>query len=134
MRENGSCLALTSGEKRESFTVWEGLVAFKDSSQQFISPAPCVEVSDSSLFLPSFGHSVSSTRTLTSMAQRRFNVLVLGATGFTGRWISEYLATKSKDGKESFTWAVAGRSPERLEELVRHSEVRRVSYWYGLHC
>lgn len=42
--------------------------------------------------------------------QRTYDVVVFGATGFTGRLVAEYLAASN----ESFRWAIAGRSSERL--------------------
>lgn len=48
---------------------------------------------------------------------RRFDVVVFGATGFTGGLVAEYLAQVS--GRESFRWALAGRSHEKLEAVRR---------------
>ncbi len=42
--------------------------------------------------------------------QRPFDVVVFGATGFTGRLVAAYLAAKD----EPFTWAIAGRSSGKL--------------------
>ena len=43
---------------------------------------------------------------------RAYDLIVFGATGFTGRLVAEYLAEKSKD--TAFRWAIAGRSKARL--------------------
>ena len=52
------------------------------------------------------------------MAQaREFDLIVWGATGFTGRLVAEYLAERYTDG--SLTWAMAGRSAEKLAEVAR---------------
>jgi short subunit dehydrogenase-like uncharacterized protein len=51
------------------------------------------------------------------MADRRFDVVVFGATGFTGKLVAAYLARKRKT--ERFTFALAGRSRAKLLE-VRH--------------
>lgn len=45
---------------------------------------------------------------------RTFDVVVWGATGFTGRLVAEHLA---RDYKTGVKWAIAGRSQERLEKL-----------------
>ncbi|PSC71057.1 saccharopine dehydrogenase [Micractinium conductrix] len=45
---------------------------------------------------------------------RAFDVVVWGATGFTGRLVAEHLA---RDYKTGVKWAIAGRSQERLEKL-----------------
>lgn len=46
------------------------------------------------------------------MSNREFDVVVFGATGFTGRLVAEYLA--SEYGGEGVRWAMAGRSREKL--------------------
>jgi short subunit dehydrogenase-like uncharacterized protein len=50
------------------------------------------------------------------MAKREFDVIVWGATGFTGRLVAEYLAENYGVGGE-LTWAMGGRSLEKLEQL-----------------
>lgn len=49
------------------------------------------------------------------MADREFDVIVFGATGFTGRLVAEYLAAQHSD----IAWAMAGRSAEKLA-LIRN--------------
>ena len=44
-----------------------------------------------------------------------FDIIVYGATGFTGRLVAEYLATAYADG--SVKWAMAGRSLTKLQEV-----------------
>ena len=44
------------------------------------------------------------------MAERReFDVVVWGATGFTGRLVAEYLAA-TYPAPEDLSWAIAGRN------------------------
>ena len=47
------------------------------------------------------------------MSAREFDVVVYGATGYTGRLVAEYLARRCADGLAA-TWAMAGRSAEKL--------------------
>ena len=53
-------------------------------------------------------------------SDRAYDVIVFGATGFTGRLVAEYLATKGKDSsaggaaERPIRWAIAGRSAARL--------------------
>ncbi len=47
------------------------------------------------------------------MAEREFEIIVYGATGFTGRLVAEYLAANYRQVK----WAMAGRSLTKLEEV-----------------
>jgi short subunit dehydrogenase-like uncharacterized protein len=46
----------------------------------------------------------------------QFDIVVYGATGFTGQLIAEYLATHYS-GKEAPNWAMAGRSLEKLASV-----------------
>ena len=45
-----------------------------------------------------------------------FDVVVYGATGFTGQLVAEYL-TKQYGGDKDITWAMAGRSADKLGEV-----------------
>ncbi len=51
------------------------------------------------------------------MNDRQFDIIVYGATGFTGRLVAEYLLREYGAGSD-LRWAIAGRSPDKLE-LVR---------------
>lgn len=46
---------------------------------------------------------------------RDFDLIVYGATGFTGRLVAEYLAQRYADG--SVRWAIAGRSLSKLQAV-----------------
>ncbi|XER21994.1 trans-acting enoyl reductase family protein [Fretibacter rubidus] len=48
------------------------------------------------------------------MAKREFDVVVFGATGFTGRLVAEYL---QKEYGADVRWAMAGRSEKKLETV-----------------
>ncbi|MFZ5723335.1 MAG: saccharopine dehydrogenase family protein [Pseudomonadota bacterium] len=48
---------------------------------------------------------------------RRYDIVLFGATGFTGGLVAEYLARAAT--RESFRWAVAGRNRDKLQEIVR---------------
>ena len=50
------------------------------------------------------------------MATREFDIIVYGATGFTGRLVAEYLAG-TYAGQAHPRWAMAGRSLTKLEEV-----------------
>ena len=45
---------------------------------------------------------------------REFDIIVYGATGFTGRLVAEYLSETYPNG---VTWAMAGRSLSKLQEV-----------------
>ncbi|MEE2526515.1 saccharopine dehydrogenase NADP-binding domain-containing protein [Hyphobacterium sp. HN65] len=50
------------------------------------------------------------------MAERKYGVVVYGATGFTGRLVAEYL-DKTYRGDPKVCWAMAGRSLSKLEAV-----------------
>jgi short subunit dehydrogenase-like uncharacterized protein len=47
-------------------------------------------------------------------SEREFDIVLFGATGFTGALTAEYLARNAPAG---LRWALAGRSPEKLEKV-----------------
>jgi short subunit dehydrogenase-like uncharacterized protein len=47
---------------------------------------------------------------------RRYDVIVWGATGFTGRLVAEYLASRYRSG-DSLRWAIGGRNRDKLDSL-----------------
>lgn len=50
--------------------------------------------------------------------QPLYDLIVFGSTGFTGRLVAEYLHnTYGDDSSENITWAMAGRSQEKLEQV-----------------
>ena len=51
------------------------------------------------------------------MASRDLDIIVYGATGFTGRLVAEYLAHQYKGRKDAPKWAMAGRSLAKLAEV-----------------
>jgi short subunit dehydrogenase-like uncharacterized protein len=46
----------------------------------------------------------------------KFDIVVYGATGFTGRLVAEYLASHYRDDKQ-LKWAIAGRSMDKLKSV-----------------
>eukprot|EP00043_Microstomoeca_roanoka_P007493 m.72026 g.72026 ORF g.72026 m.72026 type:complete len:422 (-) comp13845_c0_seq1:268-1533(-) len=46
---------------------------------------------------------------------RRFDVIVYGASGFTGALVVEYIAKNYRDA--SLTWAIAGRNEQKLKDV-----------------
>ncbi len=61
-----------------------------------------------------------STADLTPRDTRRFDIVVWGATGFTGKLVAEYLA-RHEQARDAATpplaWALAGRSLDKLEAV-----------------
>src|ERR1043166_6564616 len=50
------------------------------------------------------------------MSSSKFDIVVYGATGFTGQLIAEYLAAHYK-GDANLKWAMAGRSKDKLASV-----------------
>ena len=50
------------------------------------------------------------------MTSKKFDIVVYGATGFTGQLVAEYLAAHYKNDK-SLKWAMAGRSLDKLKSV-----------------
>ena len=48
------------------------------------------------------------------MSSKDFDLIVFGATSFTGRLVVEYLDNNYKD---NISWALAGRNKEKLEAV-----------------
>ncbi len=47
---------------------------------------------------------------------KRVDLLILGATGYTGQYLVKQLASISKN--EMISWAVAGRSKQKLDNVL----------------
>ena len=47
---------------------------------------------------------------------KKFDIVVYGATGFTGQLVAEYLASRYKNDKD-LKWAMAGRSLDKLKSV-----------------
>ena len=47
---------------------------------------------------------------------RRYDLVVFGASGFTGEFVAERVARRSRQG--SLSWAVAGRNRVKLQKVV----------------
>ena len=50
------------------------------------------------------------------MSSSKFDIVVYGATGFTGQLVAEYLAAQYK-GDGNLKWAMAGRSKDKLASV-----------------
>lgn len=50
------------------------------------------------------------------MSEREFDIVLMGATGFTGRLVAEHLLRRHGVGGQ-LKWALAGRSREKLEKI-----------------
>ncbi len=51
------------------------------------------------------------------MSEAKYDVIVFGATGFTGRLVAEYLEHEYGQSSEEVKWAMSGRSQQKLEQV-----------------
>jgi short subunit dehydrogenase-like uncharacterized protein len=51
------------------------------------------------------------------MSTREFDIIVFGATGYTGRLVAEYLSAHYGSREDAPKWAMAGRSLAKLEQV-----------------
>ncbi|WP_201292815.1 saccharopine dehydrogenase family protein, partial [Cellulomonas citrea] len=51
------------------------------------------------------------------MAVREFDIIVYGATGYTGRLVAEHFVREYGNAADGPKWAMAGRSQDKLEEV-----------------
>jgi short subunit dehydrogenase-like uncharacterized protein len=53
------------------------------------------------------------------MSKREFDVIVFGASGYTGKLVAEYMG-KEYGNDESISWAIAGRNKDKLSSVKKH--------------
>ncbi|MBD58816.1 MAG: saccharopine dehydrogenase [Citromicrobium sp.] len=51
------------------------------------------------------------------MADKQFDVVIYGATGYTGRLVAEHFVRRFGDRPDAPKWAMAGRNPDKLAEV-----------------
>ena len=52
------------------------------------------------------------------MHNRPYDIIVFGATGFTGKLVVEYLIEHYGVNNELFTWAIAGRNEDKIKKVI----------------
>ena len=69
---------------------------------------------------------------------RKFDIIVFGASGFTGQFVVEEIArTQDEEGK--LAWAIAGRNMSKLQNVLKEATkhtgyLSRLSYDPVLFC
>ncbi len=53
------------------------------------------------------------------MSDKQFDIVIYGATGYTGRLVAEHFLREYGDKPDAPTWAMAGRNPDKLAEVTR---------------
>lgn len=52
------------------------------------------------------------------MSAKKYDVVVWGATGFTGKWVAKHLFDTYGCDQKALKWAIAGRNQTKLEEVA----------------
>ena len=52
------------------------------------------------------------------MSNKNFDIVIYGASGFTGKLVAEYMH-KQYGQDESISWAIAGRDLAKLDTVVK---------------
>lgn len=60
------------------------------------------------------------------MKKPSYDIILWGATGFTGRLVAEYLNNQYKDG--DLKWAIAGRNEEKLLTIQKELGIENIPY------
>ena len=50
---------------------------------------------------------------------REFDIVVFGATGYTGQFVVEEVARTLQNENSKFNWAIAGRNKDKLNEVLK---------------
>lgn len=70
------------------------------------------------------------------MAGQRFDLVVFGATGYTGQFVVEEVARvaqlEKSQGKGPLSWAIAGRSTSKLQDVL--TRAKEETGMLLLHC
>ena len=53
------------------------------------------------------------------MKEIKYDLVLIGATGFTGKLVAEYLTKEYGTNNEKFVWAIAGRNNNKLNNLKK---------------
>ena len=56
------------------------------------------------------------------MASREYDIVLFGATGFTGQLVVEYYLKTYGPPSDTCKWAIAGRSQSKLEGVKKNLE------------
>ena len=68
------------------------------------------------------------------MNNRPYDIIVFGATGFTGKLVVEYLIEHYGVNNELFTWAIAGRNEDKIKKVietlaVKNDQIKKINFF-----
>ena len=68
------------------------------------------------------------------MHNRPYDIIVFGATGFTGKLVVEYLIEHYGVNNELFTWAIAGRNENKIKKVIetlaaKNDQIKKIKFF-----
>lgn len=68
------------------------------------------------------------------MHNRPYDIIVFGATGFTGKLVVEYLIEHYGVNNELFTWAIAGRNEDKIKKVIetlaaKNDQIKKIKFF-----
>ena len=68
------------------------------------------------------------------MHNRPYDIIVFGATGFTGKLVVEYLIEHYGVNNKLFTWAIAGRNEDKIKKVietlaVKNDQIKKINFF-----
>ena len=68
------------------------------------------------------------------MHNRPYDIIVFGATGFTGKLVVEYLIEHYGVNNELFTWAIAGRNENKIKKVIetlaaKNDQIKNIKFF-----
>ena len=71
------------------------------------------------------------------MNNRPYDIIVFGATGFTGKLVVEYLIEHYGVNNELFTWAIAGRNEDKIKKIIetlaaKNDQIKKIKFFICL--
>ena len=68
------------------------------------------------------------------MHNRPYDIIVFGATGFTGKLVVEYLIEHYGVNNELFTWAIAGRNEDKIKKVIetlaaKNDKIKKIKFF-----
>ena len=85
----------------------------------------CTRLSDSSIFLPAVIYAQLTfcprLHNIAIMSEERYDLVIFGATGFTGQFVVEELVRVQDEESGGLTMAVAGRNMEKLQKVLEQA-------------
>jgi short subunit dehydrogenase-like uncharacterized protein len=63
-----------------------------------------------------------------SFIMNRLDVIIFGASGYSGKYVAQNLVKVSTNENCEITWGIAGRSLEKLQSVIKEMELKLGQY------